>query len=603
MGSLLRWEDKASNMLGRLYPGSTLKRSPARVINLYCPWAVHTFALFVRILKKILKVLGWTLATVFLLLVLFCLYVWKVSDVAPPRVSDTSALRLRVAHPEGSLYTIGNNWIRKNEFGLYEMYVSGKPYERGVINGKLSASLITAQEAAFTDQIRQMVPSGGYLRFLRYVIGFMNRDLPRSIDSEYKEEIYGISHAAADSFGWVGTAYARILNYHAAHDIGHALQNMMLVGCTSFGAWGGKTEDGAMLLGRNFDFWVGDKFAENKIVAFYAPDAGHKFMSVTWGGFTGVVSGMNDAGLTITINAAKSKIPFGAATPVSLVAREILQYAGNIQEAVAIARRKKMFVSESFLIGSAADHKAIVLEKTPDQLAIYDPQSDNILCTNHYQSTNFANQDLNREQKDKSASVYRYQRLRELMEENYPLSPQKIADILRDRRGLGGKDIGNGNEKAVNQLIAHHSVIFAPDSLSVWVSTSPWQLGAYVCYDLKKIFAMKGLQRDTIIADTRRNIAPDTFLLTRAYRDFLRFRSNKISLAQKGPVDTAATVQSNPLYYDAYRVAGDYCRERGWWVAAIHYYKEALKREVATATERDAIGKKMLACEKKLASS
>jgi hypothetical protein len=560
----------------------------------------RTFALPVRFLKKFLKILGWTLAILLLLLLVSAVYVWKVSDVQPPKIRDTSALSLRVTHPEGSLYTIGDNWIRKNEFGLYEMYVSGKPYERGVINGKLSASLITAQEKAFTDQIRQMIPSQGYLRFLRYVIGFMNRDLPQNVDSEYKEEIYGISHAAADSFGWVGSKYARILNYHAAHDIGHALQNMMLVGCTSFGAWGGKTADGSMMLGRNFDFWVGDAFAENKIVAFYAPDHGHKFMFVTWGGFTGVVSGMNDAGLTVTINAARSKIPYGAATPVSLVAREILQYAGNLKEAIAVAQSKKMFVSESFLIGSAADGKAISIEKTPDKLAIYDPQGDNILCTNHYQSEEFAGQDLNKEQKEKSASVYRYGRLRELMESSYPLTAEKIAAILRDRRGILGADIGNGNEKAVNQLIAHHSIIFSPDSLRVWVSSSPWQLGTYVCYDLKKIFSMKGLQRDTAIASNALNIAPDPFLKTQAFRDFLRFRDNKLSLARNGFVDTAATVRANPQFYDAYRVAGDYCKNRGWFGAAIAYYQEALRHEVATLTEREAIQERLKSCAAKL---
>ncbi len=553
-----------------------------------------------RFLKKLLKFLGWTLAVILLLLAGFCVWVRKVSDIQPPKVTDTSALGLRVAHPEGSLYTIGDNWIRKNKYGLYEMYVSGKPYERGVKVGKLSAGLITAQEKAFTDQIRQMIPSPGYLKFLRYVIGAMNRNLPEAVDSEYKEEIYGISHAAADSFNWVGSKYARLLNYHAAHDIGHALQNLMLVGCTSFGAWGGKTADGSMLLGRNFDFWVGDEFAANKIVAFYAPDKGHKFMFVTWGGFTGVVSGMNDAGLTVTINAAKSKIPFGAATPVSLVAREVLQYAGNLKEAVAIARSKKMFVSESFLIGSAADHKAIAIEKTPDELAIYDPESDNILCTNHYQSTHFAGQDLNKEQKDKSASVYRHQRLEELMEQAYPLTPEKVAAILRDRRGLHDADIGNGNEKAVNQLLAHHCIIFSPDSLRVWVSTSPWQLGTFVCYDLKKIFGMHGLQRDTAIAETSRTIAPDSFLYTQSYKDFLRFRANKLSLARKGPVDTSVTVHSNPLYYDAYRVAGDYCSSKGWWAAAISYYKTALRHEVATVPEREAIQKKISACEKKM---
>ena len=65
-----------------------------------------------------------------------------------------------------------------------------------------------------------------------------------------------------------------------------------------------------MIIGRNFDFYVGDKFAEDKIVAFFHPAAGYKFMTVTWGGFIGAVSGMNDQGLTVTINADKDKHPF-----------------------------------------------------------------------------------------------------------------------------------------------------------------------------------------------------------------------------------------------------------------------------------------------------
>lgn len=313
-----------------------------------------------RFFKGLLKFIGYTLAIFLIFIIIFCLYVWKVSDFKPPVVDTSVVVNLQKQHIDGTLYTIGDNWIRKNKYGLWEMYVSGKPFELGVKNGKLSQQLIIDQELAFTQQIRQMIPSPGYLRFLRYVIGFMNRNLPDHVTEEYKEEIYGISRSALDSFDWVGTKYSRLLNYHAAHDIGHALQNLMLVGCTSFGAWDSKTVNGAMLLGRNFDFWVGDKFAENKIVAFYHPDRGNKFAFVTWGGFTGVVSGMNDKGLTVTINAARSDIPWaGAATPVSLVAREILQYAGNIKEAIAIAHTRKMFVSESFLVGSAADHKAI----------------------------------------------------------------------------------------------------------------------------------------------------------------------------------------------------------------------------------------------------
>ncbi|RYE24122.1 MAG: peptidase C45 [Sphingobacteriales bacterium] len=553
-----------------------------------------------RFLKGLLKVLAYSLGILLIIIFVFCLYVWRVSDIKPPHVADTTALSVQRANPQGGLYTSGNNWLRKNRYGLYEMYVSGKPFEMGVVNGRLSRELIVDQEEAFTDQIKQMIPSQGYLKFLKYIVGFMNRDLPAHVTQEYKEEIYGISESASDSFSWIGKKYARILNYHAAHDIGHALQNMMLVGCTSFGAWDSKTADGSLLIGRNFDFWVGDRFAENKIVSFYKPDKGYKFMSVTWGGFTGVVSGMNEKGLTVTINAARSDIPFGAATPVSLVAREVLQYASNTKEAIEIAKRRKMFVSESFLVGSASDHKAIIIEKTPGKMDVYDPAKDNIQCTNHYQGMVFKNQELNREQMDKSASVYRYNRLNQLMRRNYPLTPGRMAAILRDRRGLNDANIGEGNEKAVNQLIAHHSIIFQPDSLRVWVSTNPWQLGTYVCYDLRKIFAMQGLQQDMEVADTSLNIAADTFLQSQSYQGFLSYRKNKMALLQHKAVDTAEVVRSNPNLYDAYRIAGDYCREQHWYIAAINYYKRALSYEVATKTERESIKHKIADCEKQL---
>src|SRR5688500_5105482 len=115
---------------------------------------------------------------------------------------------------------------------------------------------------------------------------------------------------------------------------------MSLVGCTAFATWGSHSEDGTLLIGRNFDFYVGDEFDRNNIVAFYSPEQGHRFMMITFGGMTGVLSGMNDQGLTVTLNAAKSEIPSASATPVSLVAREILQYASTIEEAFEIAKRR-----------------------------------------------------------------------------------------------------------------------------------------------------------------------------------------------------------------------------------------------------------------------
>ena len=77
----------------------------------------------------------------------------------------------------------------------------------------------------------------------------------------------------------------------------------------------------------------------------------------------------------------------------------------------------------------------------------------------------------------------------------------KTIHLLRDRKGLDNADIGMGNEKAINQLIAHHSIVFEPKKLKVWISTNPWQLGQFVAYDLKEVFALSGLKQNHEIAD------------------------------------------------------------------------------------------------------
>ena len=551
--------------------------------------------------KKIFwKRVLYSFAGVLLLFLLIGIYVVAVGKTNPPKVEDLRPLDGQRTEPSPGFYTLKNNWFRKSQSGLYELYVEGKPFELGVDNGKLTKELVAKQEDYFNEQIRKMIPSKFYLHFLKYFIGWFNRDLDKNITQEYKEEIYGISESASDKYEYIGTNYQRILNYHAAHDIGHALQNLALVGCTSFGTWGSRSEDSVLILGRNFDFYVGDKFAENKIVAFFSPSEGYKFMTVTWAGFIGAVSGMNVKGVTVTINAAKSSIPWGSATPVSLVAREILQYAGNIAEALAIAKRRKMFVSESFLVGSAADNKAVLIEKTPDSLAVYDPDSNFIVCANHFQSKGLGSSKANIEQMNESASPYRFKRMMELLNANGRNTVQKTINILRNREGLHNENIGLGNEKAINQLIAHHSIVFEPGKLLVWVSTSPWQLGKFVAYDLNKVFSMGGLKKDQEITEAKLTIAPDSFLLTRQFKDFESFRNYKQRLTDGEAVNLDSLVASNPDFYRSYELAGDYLLRNKQYQRALNYYQLALTKVIATKKEEENIREKALKCKEKI---
>jgi isopenicillin-N N-acyltransferase like protein len=550
-------------------------------------------------MRKLLRILSYFLLFIVLMAGGLFLYLYAVARATPPVPENTSSLNLQRKQLGKDCYAIGNNWLRKSNSGLWEMYVEGKPFDRGVINGLLAKELIHEQEQAFSDQINRLVPSEFYRNFLKYFIGWFNRDLEQYIKEEYKLEIFGVSASASHEFDYIGSPYQRLMNYHAAHDIGHALQNFALVGCSSFATWDNKSLENRLIIGRNFDFYVGDRFAENKIVQFVSPDTGYEFMMITWGGMTGVVSGMNLKGLTITLNAAKSEIPTGSATPISIVAREILQYAGNIEEAVKIAKSRKTFVSESFLVGSASDNKAVTIEITPDTLTIYDPLTDYIICTNHYQSDYLGATESNRLQMDESASLYRYRRITQLVDTLTMNTPAKTAAILRDKSGLNNRFIGYGNEKSINQLISHHAIIFDPEQRKAWVSAHPWQLGEFVCYDLNQIFGMNGLKENKELNDSANIIAADPFLLTGAYRDFIAFRKIKQQMSEGKSIDPDQLVRLNPEYYHAYVLAGDYLFNKNEFAASHNFYKLALTKEIATKPEEHYIRSQIKKCEEK----
>ena len=550
--------------------------------------------------KKIWRFLFWSIATLAGLILALFIYLLIVATDHPPTIKNRESEDWkRVDHGNG-FYTLRNNWFRKSNSGLYELYVEGDAFERGVVNGKLTQELVRRQEDNFNEQITKLVPSNFYRHFLKYFVGWFNRHLDENVTEEYKESIFGVSLAASSKYNYIGSNYQRILNYHAAHDIGHALQTMALVGCTSFGTWGAQSQDSTIIIGRNFDFYVGDKFAEDKIVAFFHPSQGHRYMTVTWGGFLGTVSGMNETGLSVTINAAKTAMPTASATPVSLVATEILQYASNIKEALAIATKRKMFVSESYLIGSAADNKAVVIEKTPTQIAVYDPHKNYILCANHFQSDGLSRIQKNLEQLKESASPYRYKRLVQLMNQNGINTVQKTVAILRDTKGINNADIGLGNEKALNQLIAHHSIVFEPQKRLVWVSTTPWQLGKFIAYDLNKVFAMHGMKENKEIYDSSLTIPADSLLITREFQNYLQYRKLKQQVEEGDEINISTLIASNPNYYHTYVIAGDYLYKQENYIDALRYYEAALTKEIATKKEADYISKQIEKCNKRL---
>ena len=514
-----------------------------------------------------------------------------------PNVNNYSFEIPKVSQKNDTLRIYKNNYLLKNKQNLWELYSQGNPYQLGLTSGALLEKLYKKQDSIFYQKISSFVPSQRKQKILFHFLKWFNRDIEKNIIPEYQAELYGISHYSDTVFNRYIPAYQRSMYLHAAHDIGHALQDLMLVGCSSLVVWGNKTPDGKLLIGRNLDFYVGDDFAQNKLISFVKPSSGIPFMSVSWAGMIGVVSGMNYEGLTVTINASKSDIPFKAKTPISLLCREILQYASTLEEAVEIAKKRSVFVSENILVASAKDKKAIIIEISPRKIDVFEsPNYDNLICTNHFQSDGYLSDKKNIKQIKETHSFYRYQKIQELLQKSNKISPEYMAEILRNTEGLNKKSLGYGNEKAINQLLAHHGIIFKPEEKLVWVSSSPYQLGEFVCYDLEKIFNSDF--QGVISAQTQeRNIPKSKFLSTKEYEKYEKFRilEHKIEtdLRTNKFIDNQSVMQLenlNPDYWKAYFIIGKVLLQNKDKRARI-YFEKSLSLEIPYSDERQEVEK------------
>lgn len=147
-----------------------------------------------KIWKKTIKYGGMALLILIAAIMIGMSYLYLSADMMTPQFASTPETD-RVIRKD-SLRQYGGNYLRHSESGLWELKVSGPAYERGKAIGQLTSDLLYFQEKVFVDQIKEIVPSESYLKFLRFFIVLFNRNLGKNVPEEYRDEIYGISSPA-----------------------------------------------------------------------------------------------------------------------------------------------------------------------------------------------------------------------------------------------------------------------------------------------------------------------------------------------------------------------------------------------------------------------
>ncbi|MFY0531548.1 C45 family autoproteolytic acyltransferase/hydolase [Nannocystis pusilla] len=236
----------------------------------------------------------------------------------------------------------------------------------------------------------------------------------------------------------------------------------------------GGGERGNLVIGRSFFADLGLDVEPDRLVTIVHPDGKYPFASVGWAGLMGVVTGINARGIFVALDPTRTDDALEEGVPLPLILRQILEDADTLEQALEILQAAPARTSGAVLVGDGRQRRAAVVELARDR-DDRKPRGDDqalVWATNHMLRESFERDAQNDRIRRFTSSGYRYDRLGELLAEA-PVDPARAVAILRDRKGLGGSELGLGNRNAVDNLHLTHAVVVDATAMVMWVGEVP----------------------------------------------------------------------------------------------------------------------------------
>lgn len=514
---------------------------------------------------------------------------------------------LAPAHDEVPANLHSQVWIPKEKFGIHQLVLTGSPFERGLAAGKLTAPLLLREEVTLTEKLREFFPNPLVLRALQTLMVRWFWGADRYFEEWMLQEMDGVSRSAPHEFDSYANPYVRQIYYHGLHEVGQMMvdQTGDSMGCTVAAL---PSENG-WVLGRNFDFEAGPIFDSDKIMKWVFPDQGNAYVSVIWAGMVGAVTGVNDHGVYISINAAGAKDFKRYGTPTTLVVLKALQFANDANQAVEIIRSAETFITDIFVVSDPRTNRLFRVEKSPHHAEVIELHGPSVV-TNHLVSPYFRDDSINRFRRYELTSEARTVRAEELIRsvdlpklsqssqagggskavtaaENASKAVVEILRILRDKSQQQGQPLAFGNRLAIDAMIATHAVIYDSAQARFYVSQGPALVGVFAGFDLIQSFkrkepvAVPGLGSDPVVPVEQYAKVKRSYLKLSQAESALRH--HRCDLAQGLIVEAG---QDYDQSYNFAKVLGDEKNCLGDSKAAIEAWRQALERHPAYASER-----------------
>ncbi len=224
---------------------------------------------------------------------------------------------------------------------------------------------------------------------------------------------------------------------------------------------------------------------ENPLLHVSHPDGALAHASLSYPGLTGVLSGVNSEGIGVflhTLRSADVRLT-REAQPCPLLAKEVLENAHTLEEAVSIVREATILGSAVFVLVDGKTRTWAVAERSPKTIAARTGQGSEAVVDT-FEASKFKEDPMLDRSRRARPMLLRQQRARRLLKR--PMAHvDEVATLLRDRKSSSGVRLVLGHRAAIDDPASVQTAIFDVSSMVVWVSDTADASGRFVAIDLR----------------------------------------------------------------------------------------------------------------------
>lgn len=377
-----------------------------------------------------------------------------------PALAGQDYAHFRVVQTGDGAQTFEKGRVKYNH-GVPFLSLSGSYYEMGLQYGVLMRKELRSSFANFAAYRKALIQ--GMPWYARPFTNILSRlslwSMARRLPQGYQDELQGLADGSGLDFGDVlYCAFA---------------PETFTIGCSTVATRRG----GRLLLGRNLDYDP-PSLGKFPIVIEFSPTGKRRFTSVGFVGFLGALTGFNDKGMAVSLDAVIRYRDFDSwDIPIAYKTRQILESAENLEEARTLLKGYTTTRGWALTVASALESDGSIFDLAGGNIQENPMTGDVIFVTNAFVSEAFRHKYMSALMATHPFTQIRYDMIARHLAENPVRDVDGVIDLLADVSTYQAENVICGSFMTVNNANTLQTIVIDPAAGEMVLASAPGYAG------------------------------------------------------------------------------------------------------------------------------